>query len=153
LDRWLAYYEAQSAVHLERSALLYARPAGRDAAALLAAVETRVRQAVRQWKTTGGGAGGAACVPDEGPLRAGANTPARPQPQAKALHPEGGVAPDSAAALRAQLGPGQGLPGGVRGRMEQAFGQNFDTVRIHTDTHAADLARRHASRAFTLGQD
>jgi hypothetical protein len=55
--------------------------------------------------------------------------------------------------VKTALGEGQGLSGGVRSRMESAFGQDFSRVRVHTGTRAAALSAGLGARAFTVGTD
>jgi len=50
-------------------------------------------------------------------------------------------------------GGGQPLSSSVRNYMEPRFGHNFNQVRVHTDTQAANVTRSINARAFTLGQD
>lgn len=52
-----------------------------------------------------------------------------------------------------RLGPvgGQPMPEPVRERMEQAFGHDFEHVRIHTDSQAVRAAEALNARAFALG--
>lgn len=49
-------------------------------------------------------------------------------------------------------GPG-GLAGGVREKMEGAFGRSFAGVRLHHDSHADTLSRALHADAFTQGSD
>ena len=46
---------------------------------------------------------------------------------------------------------GQPLDQATRGFMEPRFGQDFSSVRLHTDTLAADSARSVNARAYTVG--
>jgi hypothetical protein len=66
----------------------------------------------------------------------------------------GGVA---SAALESSIagarGQGQPLSAGVRGSMEQAFGADFSSVKIHTGSTAHQLNQSVQARAFTTGQD
>lgn len=48
---------------------------------------------------------------------------------------------------------GRPLPESTRTFFEPRFGQDFSQVRVHTDTHAAGLARNINAKAFTVGQD
>lgn len=48
------------------------------------------------------------------------------------------------------LGQGRPLQPQVRGEMEQRFGHDFSTVRIHADAPAADIL---GARAFAVGRD
>lgn len=50
-------------------------------------------------------------------------------------------------------GSGQTLPVDLRGRMEQAFGADFGSVRVHMDGESDSLNRSLRSRAFTTGRD
>src|SRR5215467_6633514 len=49
--------------------------------------------------------------------------------------------------------PGQPLDMATRAFMEPRFGQDFSSVRVHADSHAADSARAVNARAYTLGND
>ena len=50
-------------------------------------------------------------------------------------------------------GGGQPLSESVRAYFEPRFGQSFDQVRLHADSHAAEYADALGARAFTLGRD
>ncbi|MEM9091163.1 MAG: DUF4157 domain-containing protein, partial [Cyanobacteria bacterium P01_F01_bin.53] len=54
-----------------------------------------------------------------------------------------------------EIARGQGQPLGVdiRGSMEQAFGADFNGVRIHTDAQSNQLNQSIQAKAFTTGQD
>jgi hypothetical protein len=68
--------------------------------------------------------------------------------------PAGGVLdPVLQQALAQARGGGQPLGGGIRRQMEQAFGADFSTVRMHVDTRADELNRLLGARAFTTGND
>ena len=77
-----------------------------------------------------------------------AGTPASPgedgSGSAPALDPAG---------LHARLGRGLPLDGGVRGRMEPAFKQDFSRVRVHSGGAATALSSEVRARAFTLQED
>jgi len=55
--------------------------------------------------------------------------------------------------IRSHLGEGHPLEGGVRARMETAFGQDFSDVRIHADPHSFEQSNQLNARAFTVGRD
>ncbi|HEY6724387.1 MAG TPA: DUF4157 domain-containing protein [Polyangiaceae bacterium] len=55
-------------------------------------------------------------------------------------------------AVQAQLGAGVAPDASVSARMGKAMGQDFSGVRIHNDSKAADLARGHNAKAFTVGR-
>jgi len=50
-------------------------------------------------------------------------------------------------------GSGHPLPGNVRTDMEQRFGADFSSVRIHSDSESAQLNRALSAQAFTQGRD
>jgi Domain of unknown function (DUF4157) len=49
--------------------------------------------------------------------------------------------------------PGAPLAAEARAAMEAQFGEDFSTVRIHSDPRAADSARAVNARAYTVGRD
>ncbi len=55
--------------------------------------------------------------------------------------------------IERKRGNGQPLSDVVRGSMEQAFGADFSSVKVHTDAEADTLNRELNARAFTTGQD
>lgn len=55
--------------------------------------------------------------------------------------------------LRQQKGKGQPLPTNVRSDMEARFGADFEQVRIHTGSEAAQLSETLHAQAFTHGND
>ncbi len=48
---------------------------------------------------------------------------------------------------------GSALPAGERTQMEDHLGCDLGGVRVHADSHAADLSARLSARAFTVGKD
>jgi hypothetical protein len=56
-------------------------------------------------------------------------------------------------AIRALQGGGRPLPKSVRADIEPRMGYDFSGVKIHTDGHAAQLARSVNALAFTVGRD
>ncbi|NOQ33832.1 MAG: DUF4157 domain-containing protein [Methanosarcinales archaeon] len=60
---------------------------------------------------------------------------------------------DLASQIQGLRGKGQPMPDSLRAFFEPRFGYDFSQVRIHTDVHAAELARVATARAFTLGND
>ena len=63
------------------------------------------------------------------------------------------VHPDVEAAIAASRGRGRRLAGDVSRSLEAAVGAPLSDVRVHTDDHAAALARAVSARAFTVGSD
>ena len=63
------------------------------------------------------------------------------------------ISDDLAADVGSLNGRGARLPDGVRGPMETGFGVGFDSVRVHTDPRASDIARKVGAQAFTYGND
>jgi hypothetical protein len=95
-------------------------------------------------------AGGGASAEEAGPAGGEESGPSSAGVSFKAR--EGGPRdPGSLQAVQARLGQGQGIDGGVRARMESAFGMSFSRVRVHTGGSAAELATEFNARAFTLG--
>ncbi|MCA9997545.1 MAG: DUF4157 domain-containing protein [Anaerolineales bacterium] len=68
-------------------------------------------------------------------------------------HEGGVVATDVESRIQQAQGGGQPLADGVRQPMEQAFGADFSSVRIHTNGEANNLNQSLQARAFTTGQD
>ncbi len=155
LDYWFDYYEQREAAHVERALRRYA-PAAHQASSArdyIPLVAERVRQGVARWARTGELSGVPEGIPltvpglgGLGGLLAGAGGLFfQPRP--------GGARPaDDPQAIQAQLGHGRPLDGGVRARMESAFGTGFGHVRLHNDNNAADLSSRQNARAFTVGE-
>lgn len=75
--------------------------------------------------------------------------------QTKLLHgPEGGAVEKSVEQqIQAARGGGKALDKGTLSSMEQGFGANFGSVRVHTGGQADTLNRSLNSRAFTVGSD
>lgn len=55
--------------------------------------------------------------------------------------------------LRSTAGAGTPLAAGVRSRMEDAFGRDFSSVRVHRGPEASATARALGARAYTIGED
>lgn len=66
---------------------------------------------------------------------------------------EVGVPPDVEQAIQKARGGGQALDNTVRTQMESAFGTDFSSVRVHTDSQADSLNHSLGARAFATGQD
>lgn len=86
------------------------------------------------------------------------------QPHAESLHPHQSdtsssaentapIGPTLATRIRAINGSGQPLPATERAFFEPRLRRDLSQVRIHTDTHAADLADNLRASAFTLGNN
>jgi hypothetical protein len=163
IERWMNYYRSRSSLHVERALRRYAPEAAgvTDARGYIPFVAERVRRAVTVWATTGEISG----VPDElasqfsgggvlgavsgmlggvGTALAGIFTKAKDGGARKADDPQ---------AVQSQLGSGRSLESGVRTRMESAFGYDFSRVRVHNDSHAAQLSNNLNARAFTIGSN
>ena len=50
-------------------------------------------------------------------------------------------------------GGGRQMPDGLRSMMESGFGQDFSSVRLHTDSEAASMSSSIRAKAFTHGND
>lgn len=83
------------------------------------------------------------------------DTGLRCQPAIQRLHGAVGGAVNAGVQQAIQQGRrrGQCLPDAVRVPLEQAFGADFSSVRVHTDGQADQLNRALQARAFTTGQD
>jgi hypothetical protein len=176
IERWIERLRGRDAAFVERAIRKYAPEAAGAAAArdYYAAVGERVRQGVARWVATGevsgvppelmsqmGGGGiasllggiaagvGAALGSIAGGLRAAASGIGGLFTKARV----GGPRPADPAAVRASLGTGSPLDGGVKARMEKAFGHSFSSVRVHADSRASQLADSLNARAFTIGTD
>ena len=57
------------------------------------------------------------------------------------------------ARINAVRGGGQPLSDADRRSMKRSFGFDFNSVRVHTDTHAAQMSRELNAEAFTYGKD
>ncbi|GEM_PF-4422501 len=56
-------------------------------------------------------------------------------------------------ALDAVKAPGKPLDGGTKQRLEAAYGERLDDVRVHDDAKAADAAKSLEAAAFAVGED
>lgn len=67
---------------------------------------------------------------------------------------EGGpLGAEAEAAIGRERGQGARLPEGVRASMEESFGADFGSVRVHAGPSADALSRSMQARAFTVGRD
>jgi Domain of unknown function (DUF4157) len=73
--------------------------------------------------------------------------------EGEGLMPGGLVHPDVEAAIAEAQGGGRPLERSVSERLESAVQSPLGDVQVHTDPHAADLARAVSARAFTVGRD
>jgi hypothetical protein len=174
IERWIGYYRTRTSRHVERALRRYAPEAAGAVSArdYIPIVNERVRRGVATWATTGeitgvpeelasqlpgagllGAVGGlvsgvaSSVVAGIGRVFSGIGSlfsKARDGGARRADDPE---------AVRAQLGAGRSLNGGVKVRMESAFGYDFSGVRVHTDATAAELSAGLNARAFTIGSD
>jgi len=156
LNYWLRYYRARGSRFLERAIHKYAPDTLRVTAATdyIPLVTERVRRAITIWSATGEITEVPQGVPiripgvEPGLLRHASTVPSGVHFKRR---DQGARPPADPASIQSQLGPGSSLEGGVRSRMETAFGGDFSAVRIHTDGRATTLASRLNARAFTVG--
>jgi hypothetical protein len=159
IDYWLGYYNTQDSQHIQRALHRYV-PESRgltSAEEAIALIAAHVRGAVQVWVATGRITG----VPDGVPLNVpGAD--AVDNGNRSASLPgniffkgrEGGPRHvEEARTLQSGIRGGRDLDGGVRSRMESAFGYDFSGVRVHTDSRAAGLSNHYNARAFTVGEN
>ena len=72
---------------------------------------------------------------------------------AKQAYGDAQITPDVEQAIQSARGGGQPLDSNVRAQMEPAFGVDFSSVRVHTDSRADSLNQSMNARAFTTGHD
>ena len=157
IDYWFDQAAQKDAAYVERALRKYA-PETSDAATaqeFIPIVAARVKASVEAWVQTGEITGvpegvstdvPGAQAPEGGGQQAGGGAmqfKARPGGARRVSDPE---------AIRNQLGAGRPMPGGVRSRMESAFGLSFSQVRIHNDTSAGAMSDQLNARAFTVGE-
>jgi hypothetical protein len=140
LTYYLRYYRDKPAAHIERMIERFAKPAATDSDSLQAAIVDRVRVAVRTWAATG-----RIDVPE--------GLPEGPPSAAPAIQGFGGPVAGNPHDIRRRIGAGDQLESSVRFRMEDAFGNDFSSVRIHRDEAAGRTATSLSAQAFTVGND
>ena len=151
IDHWFEYYATQDPLHIERALVRYvpAAASASSASEYIPLVTERVRVAILAWSSTG-------------ELPADLPTQLPGQASGGGEEPAGGVAMKAEAgriaapgphAAVSNLGAGRPLDGGVRSRMEGAFGQDFSGVRVHSGDRASRAAASLHARAFTTGAD
>jgi uncharacterized protein DUF4157/protein-glutamine gamma-glutamyltransferase-like protein len=176
IERWFSHYGNQSSGYIEKAIRRYApeTAASTSASAYIPAIAARVRRAVTTWANTGeitgvppgvsltDGVMGAVSSAVSGAASAVSNAAAGVSSGIASaisgvtnlLFKEGdggaaeGVDPQ---AVQNRLGAGQSLDAGVRSRMEQAFGESFSGVEVHTDNNAARVSEDLNARALTVG--
>jgi hypothetical protein len=179
IEKWLGFYEKQSSQHIEQALHKYApETAGaRNAHEAIRLAVKRVQRAAFTWAKTGkvegvpkelagqvpggSGPGGAQNSASSGiggailgffggqkkKQDSGADNVMR-----KARNGEQAPGHD-AASVKSELGTGHSLDSHVQSQMSSAFGHNFSSVRVHTDSRAASLSSDLQARAFTVGSD
>ena len=180
IERWLDHYSKQSSEHLERAVRKYAAPdaaSARSAQDYIPLVSQRLRRGIQEWKTTGevsdlpeefaqGGMPGATVSGLMGTLLSGVGSAISGlvSGAGKAISSVGSMLfkrdtgaatndADDPQAIRDELGDGHALEGGVKHRMQSAFGADFSGVRVHADSSAHKMSDRLNARAFTIGND
>ncbi len=162
--RWLSYYRGREAGHVERAIRRFApETAGVSTArGYIPLICVRVRAGVERWRITGEVPAGVAAMPptgggeEGGGLISGLVSAGARIVGGLLFKERGGGAKRGSLdprVVQAELGEGQGLEGGLRSRMEAAFGMGFGGVRVHRDGKAASLTAGMNARAFTVGKD
>lgn len=158
LNFWFDFYGQKESRHIEGAIHKYEpeTSGATTASAYIPLIVGRVRRGVEVWAKTGQITG----IPEDMPTGAsmpgssesgGNSTPAKGSIQFKA-HNGGARGGGNPQAIKTQLGAGSPLDGGVRSRMESAYGRSFSHVRVHTDTTATALSGGLNARAFTVGE-
>jgi len=180
IEKWLAHYEKQSSTHIETAMRKYAAETARARSAheAIRLLLVRVQKAALSWAKTGKVEGlppemAGAITGQIGLLEkvhdfastgvAGAifgfiGVKGKSQDsgssgvmrKAQSMDP---TPAHDAAAVKSQLGSGHSLDSRVQSQMSSAFGQDFSSVRVHTDSGAAKLSSDLQARAFTVGND
>jgi uncharacterized protein DUF4157 len=73
--------------------------------------------------------------------------------QRESFEQGGDVGGDIESSIESARGSGQALDGGIRGKLEGAFGADFSGVRVHTDSQSDGLNKSIQAKAFTTGSD
>jgi hypothetical protein len=73
--------------------------------------------------------------------------------QRESFEQGGDVGEDIESSIESARGSGQAIDGGVRGKLEGAFGADFSNVRVHTDAQSDSLNKSIQAKAFTTGSD
>jgi hypothetical protein len=73
--------------------------------------------------------------------------------QRQSFEQGGDVGGDIETSIESARGGGQALDGGIRGKLEGAFGADFSGVRVHTDSQSDSLNKSIQAKAFTTGSD
>lgn len=156
-EQWFAYYGAQGSQHIERAICKYAPEAAAVTSAngLIPIVTGRVRRSMTTWVTTGEVTGVPEALPAGNAAAGAAEEIGTAIGVGNLLFKERDGSANEAgdpATIQTQLGAGHPLDGGVRSRMEAAYGESFSDVQIHADTSAAGLSHNLNARAFTVGR-
>lgn len=177
IERWIGHYLTRPAGYVERALRKYAPETSSvtSASDYIPLISDRIGRAVTRWATTGeitdvpeelrsqipgmglmgavggflSGIGGAIAGAVSGIAGAVSSI------GSMLFKEKNGGAREAAdpQSVRSQLGAGSSLDGGVKSRMEPAFGHDFSRVRVHADSRAAELATGLNARAFTIGSD
>ncbi|MEO8609192.1 MAG: DUF4157 domain-containing protein [Chloroflexota bacterium] len=73
--------------------------------------------------------------------------------QRESFEQGGDVGGDIESSIEAARGSGSAMDGGIRGKLEGAFGADFSDVRVHTDAQSDSLNKSIQAKAFTTGSD
>ena len=168
IERWIGHLRERNVQYIERGLRKYASPGPHAGAQeYITAVGLRVREGATRWAKTGevsgvppelmsemAGGGIAGAIGSMVSGIAGAIGGAISGIGKLFTKGKGGGAREgNPAAIQTQLSSGSPLEGGVRTRMEGAFGYSFSRVRVHTDPQAGRLSSELNARAFTIGGD
>jgi Domain of unknown function (DUF4157) len=182
IDRWFSHYGGKSSQHIERALFKYAPEAAgvRTAREYIPIITERLRLGIEQWRETGevtgvpeelagGGMPGATAAGLIGGLAsralsavgsaisglvAGAGRAVSGAVRALFKERPGGASqPANITDVLSQLGSGDSLEGSARRQMESAFGSDFSSVRVHSDTKAEEVTGNMNARAVTVGRD
>lgn len=158
LDYWFEYYDNQDSRHIERAVHRYAPETLRATSVsdYIDLINVRARRGIEVWIRTGeiteipeGVSVDTLGIPSESTSE---ESTLENDVQFKTRNnssPSDDVDPQY---IHQQLGSSKPLEGGVKARMESAFGTSFSGVEIHADSQSESLANQHHARAFTVGE-
>jgi uncharacterized protein DUF4157 len=174
ITRWMDHYSKRPSTHLERALRKYVPESAnvRSAQEYLPLVTQKLKLGIEHWRSTGetpempealgagpempgmtvGGLVGGLLSAAGSAISGAVKGLGRMLFKHKDGQEAGGEAEDPAT-IRSELGAGHALEGGVKQRMQSAFGADFSGVRVHSDSGANEASDRLNARAFTIGSD
>ena len=156
INDWFDNYSKRSSKDIEQTIHTYIPEAAQVTTAVdyIPLIQERVRQSTGIGSQGNGVSSTPASASPEIPASTttgGAETVSSKASNAMLKGREGSSVASTPLVIQSQLGAGQLLEGGVKSRMESAFGMDFSHVRTHTDARSEGLSNSLNARAFTVG--